>query len=239
MFLNGDSEIAADAQVSTSALSFGSHTITFQVRDNDGGWSEGVSQTLFVGAYPVASATHWNDDNGPQPNTPVKFRGSASDEDGSIALYEWDFNGDGEYDWSSTSNGNTSYSYVKSGRYNAVLRITDDDGLTSTDTRTIYVSSLGIDPVSLVKDNLVYIILLFGLIAGFVYWKSRDDYTPSSKTKPVTPLPSTRSAPMFSPSRPMTAIECPGCSAKMKVPALGKMQNVTCDSCGLSGEIEV
>ncbi|MDP6847025.1 MAG: hypothetical protein QF366_05255, partial [Candidatus Poseidoniia archaeon] len=110
---------------------------------------------------------------------------------------------------------------------------------TSTDTRRVHVSTLGIDPVSLFKDNLVYIILLFGLIAGFVYWKSRDDYTPSSKTKPVTPPPPTRSSPMFSPSRPMTSIECPGCSAQMKVPKLGKRQKVTCDSCGLSGEIEV
>jgi transcription elongation factor Elf1 len=37
----------------------------------------------------------------------------------------------------------------------------------------------------------------------------------------------------------MAAIECPGCNAQMKVPKLGKMQTVTCDSCGLSGEIEV
>ena len=237
--LFGNNIIIGTPQVSTSALSFGSHTITFQVQDNDGGWSDGVSQTLFVGAYPVASANHWNDDNGAQPDTPIQFRGSASDEDGSIALYEWDFNGDGEYDWSSTSNGNTSYSYVKSGRYNAVLRITDDDGLTSTDTRTIYVSSLGIDPVSLVKDNLVYILILFALIGGFVYWKNKDDYTPSSKSSPVAPPPPTRSAPMFSPSPSMTAIECPGCNAQMKVPKLGKMQTVTCDSCSLSGEIEV
>ena len=39
--------------------------------------------------------------------------------------------------------------------------------------------------------------------------------------------------------RKLTAIECPGCNAQMKVPKLGKMQTVTCDSCGLSGEIEV
>ena len=46
-------------------------------------------------------------------------------------------------------------------------------------------------------------------------------------------------APMFSPSQVQTTIECPGCSAQMEVPKLGKMQTVTCDSCGLSGEIEV
>ena len=46
-------------------------------------------------------------------------------------------------------------------------------------------------------------------------------------------------AKQFTPTQQMTAIECPGCNAQMKVPKLGKMQTVTCDSCGLSGEIEV
>ena len=34
-------------------------------------------------------------------------------------------------------------------------------------------------------------------------------------------------------------VECPGCSATMKVPKTGKMQNITCSECGLSGELEI
>jgi len=45
--------------------------------------------------------------------------------------------------------------------------------------------------------------------------------------------------PMSSPPRPMTAIECPGCSAQMTVPKLGELQKVTCDNCGLAGEIDI
>ena len=41
------------------------------------------------------------------------------------------------------------------------------------------------------------------------------------------------------PAAERVTIECPGCNAQMKVPKLGKMQTLTCDSCGLSGEIEV
>jgi hypothetical protein len=241
-----DGELSTEANFSSSNLSLGIHTITFRVQADSGKvqvpmvlWSDADSKSLYIGIAPVASANHWNDDNSAQPDTPVQFRGSASDEDGGIVLYEWDFNGDGEYDWSSADGGITSYSYVKSGSYNAVLRVTDNNGFTSTDTRAVHISSLGIDPVSLIKDNLVYILILFALIGGFVYWKNKADYTPPSKSSPVAPPPSARSAPMFSTSSPMTAIECPGCSAQMKVPALGKMQNVTCDSCGLSGEIEV
>jgi hypothetical protein len=48
-----------------------------------------------------------------------------------------------------------------------------------------------------------------------------------------------RTAPMFAPENELTNIECPGCSARMEVAKLGMMQKVTCDECGLSGEIEV
>jgi len=48
-----------------------------------------------------------------------------------------------------------------------------------------------------------------------------------------------RATRMFKPENETTPIRCPGCNAQMKVPKLGKMQTVTCDSCGLSGEIEV
>ena len=44
---------------------------------------------------------------------------------------------------------------------------------------------------------------------------------------------------MFELKKEMTAIECPGCKAQMDVPKLGKMQNVTCKKCGLSGEIDI
>ncbi len=46
-------------------------------------------------------------------------------------------------------------------------------------------------------------------------------------------------APQFTPQTSLVTIECPGCNAQMKVPKLSKMQTVTCDNCGLSGEIEV
>ncbi len=33
--------------------------------------------------------------------------------------------------------------------------------------------------------------------------------------------------------------ECPECNAKMEVPKLNKIQDVKCQVCGLSGEIEI
>ena len=43
----------------------------------------------------------------------------------------------------------------------------------------------------------------------------------------------------FVPNTELISIECPGCQAQMKVPKLGKSQEVTCKECGLSGEIEI
>ena len=48
-----------------------------------------------------------------------------------------------------------------------------------------------------------------------------------------------KSNPKFEPKAELTTIECPACSAEMKVPKLGKMQEVSCKECGLSGEIEI
>ncbi|MCX6029266.1 MAG: right-handed parallel beta-helix repeat-containing protein, partial [Chloroflexi bacterium] len=59
----------------------------------------------------------------------VNLTGLGSDSDGSVASYEWDFEGDGVYDWSSTVNGNVSHQYTASRNYVAVFRVTDNLGL--------------------------------------------------------------------------------------------------------------
>jgi PKD repeat protein len=56
---------------------------------------------------------------------------------GGIALYEWDFDGDGAFDWSSQSDGSASHVFSVSGDYEARLRATDASGLYGEDTITI------------------------------------------------------------------------------------------------------
>lgn len=55
-------------------------------------------------------------------------------------MYEWDFNGDGEYDWSSEDKASTTFIYNNEGTYTATFRVSDNDGLTTTDSRVIVVS---------------------------------------------------------------------------------------------------
>ena len=82
--------------------------------------------------------------NGAVPLT-VNFTVTANDSDG-IVLYEWDFDGDGIYDYNSTTSGNTSYPYTTEGVFNAQLRVTDSRGATAlytTPTTKVLASSEG------------------------------------------------------------------------------------------------
>lgn len=72
-------------------------------------------------------------------NEPLWFNGTGSKVNGNIVLYEWDFNGDGIYDWSSTDTGVTTHSFDTVGNYTATLRVTDDEGFSATAKMDVYV----------------------------------------------------------------------------------------------------
>jgi len=135
-----DGELSAEQDFNTSTLSLGHHTISFRIKDNDGLWSYIVSEELFVYTSPVAKA---GDNITIEPYQIVQFVGIATDEDGSIVKYEWDFDGDGVFDWSLGENGRTTNVYNEEGEYTAVLRATDNDGFTSTAFRVINVTKGG------------------------------------------------------------------------------------------------
>lgn len=59
---------------------------------------------------------------------PTVFSATASDADGTVALYEWDFQDDGVFDWSGPLGGSALHVYPAQGSYLAKLRATDDDG---------------------------------------------------------------------------------------------------------------
>ena len=75
----------------------------------------------------------------------VWLNGTASD-DGSIILYEWDFEGDGRYDWRTNETGNASHVYNAAGVYNPVFRVTDDGNQSATDRTNVVVRSRNVAP---------------------------------------------------------------------------------------------
>jgi len=88
---------------------------------------------------PTASYT-WNPSN-PMINQQINFdASSSSDSDGLITKYEWDWNNDSTYVDSKTT-PTVAHSWSQVGNYSVTVRVTDNDGATSTKTMVVIVGS--------------------------------------------------------------------------------------------------
>jgi hypothetical protein len=105
-------------------------------------------------------------------NQTVTFDASISnDPDGSLTLYEWDWNNDGVYEDSHTT-PTATHSWTQAGDYSVTVQITDNDNATSTKTITVPVSNI------IVTDNkgtpgfeLVFVI--GAIMASILLWKTK------------------------------------------------------------------
>jgi PKD repeat protein len=107
--------------------------------DDDQGPDSG-SAYVFIKTenQPPMAGFSWTPQN-PPPNQQITFNASAShDPDGKIILYAWDWNNDGVYD-ESQSYPTTTHTWATIGNYPVTLRITDDDGVTGTVTKSVIV----------------------------------------------------------------------------------------------------
>ncbi len=94
--------------------------------------------TELVNQPPVADADGPHTGN---EGSPITFDGSdSSDPDGTIVLYEWDLDGDGLYDDATGSNPSYTWNDDYSGTIG--LKVTDNDGLTDTDSTTVTVNNV-------------------------------------------------------------------------------------------------
>jgi hypothetical protein len=78
--------------------------------------------------------------------SPVTLDGSGSSDDFGIVLYEWDFESDGVYDWSSPSSGIVTHTYPLAVTYTATLRVTDEDGETDSCTAPVDITEVNNPP---------------------------------------------------------------------------------------------
>ncbi|MCX6098871.1 MAG: PKD domain-containing protein [Candidatus Bipolaricaulota bacterium] len=77
-------------------------------------------------------------------NQPLTLDASASrDANGQIVKYEWDFNGDGIFD-QTTTEPTVSYTYATSGTKSITVRATDNEGATARATQTVSVGDLAV-----------------------------------------------------------------------------------------------
>jgi|GEM_PF-2089251 len=93
--------------------------------DGGGGGNESPNASFTVSPY------------SPEPGESATFDAAdSSDADGSIAGYEWEF-GDG----STASGESVTHSFDSAGDYTVSLTVTDDDGATNTNSRTVSVET--------------------------------------------------------------------------------------------------
>jgi len=93
-------------------------------------WSAWSAPDLFAKA--IATPT--------EGNAPLNVDFTAQ-YNGDIVLFEWDFDGDGIFDWSDPATPDTTFLYQRAGSFNAIIRITEDTGLTATDSVAVTVES--------------------------------------------------------------------------------------------------
>jgi PKD repeat protein len=154
------------------------------VKDSVGLWSEKVTVSVYVEEN-IAPGLIAGEDQEILENEKIFFSPQILEHDGEIAEYEWDFEGDGTYDWSSSDNGNTYFEYSKPGTFNPVIRVTDSDGNQTTDSITVKVIEAGLlsDPTSS-NFLIILIILLLIMIVLLQLWilkrtRSAKDEQPS------------------------------------------------------------
>ena len=90
----------------------------------------------------------------PEAGQQVTFDATASSDNGSIANYEWDFDGDGDVD---ATGEQVTTTFDAAGDYDVTLTVTDDDGATDSATETVTVSDSATAPgaasVSVTPDS--------------------------------------------------------------------------------------
>jgi len=119
----------------------GAYNAKVRITDNKGATvvSNGITVTAHSSTNqpPVISFFNISPSSGTAP-LQVTISATASASNGTIVSYEWDFDGNGTYDATTTTNP-VSYTYNE-GTYTARVRITDDKGAVATSESNITVS---------------------------------------------------------------------------------------------------
>lgn len=124
-----DTNDAVSRDITFTYQQAGTFPAKLEVMNNLGQLATDTCTIVVAGNAPTATANA-QPSNGPVPLL-VNFTCTATDPDGTIARYEWDFEGDGTYDYTSTTSGSTSFTYQTIGQFEARCRVTDNDGKTA------------------------------------------------------------------------------------------------------------
>jgi PKD repeat protein len=112
----------------------GSKTVKLKVTDSDGA-SDVATRTVSVANRPPSASFDFSPQS-PQTDQTVTFTATATDPDGSITKYQWDFNNDGSFD---ATGSIAPKSFPTAGQKTVTLKVTDDSGGTATASEVVTV----------------------------------------------------------------------------------------------------
>lgn len=134
-FGDGSSPPASADMVTHTYADNGTYNVTLTVTDRDGGTSSASTTATINNVSPTASA------GGPYRttiNVPVNLNGSGLDVTADPLTYAWDLDNDGVFE---TPGQNVVGNWPTPGVKTITLRVTDDDGASTTSTTTVDVGS--------------------------------------------------------------------------------------------------
>jgi len=137
-----DGVVVSDSEdFSSSSFSIGTHSVTFRVQDNEGYWSDEVSNTFTVSIQqnnePTVTIVFPQDSKTAIFGESVRFFGSGSDSDtGDTISYSWTSDKDGFL----SSSSDFYKSDLSVNTHIITLRVTDNHGAYSEESRTLIIN---------------------------------------------------------------------------------------------------
>jgi PKD repeat protein len=147
---SGTTLLSNSASFSTSTLEVGTHTITFEVQDDDGDWSAPDSETLVVQVFgannPPTATIQSITPNPAYYGEMITCTGTGSDTDGTVVSYRWSAGGV----VMSTSALFTTDS-MPVGDHTISFEVQDDDGDWSAPATQLL--TISTPPLEIIRDN--------------------------------------------------------------------------------------
>lgn len=119
-----DGLLSTQATFDIDSLSVGTHTITFQVQDDEGEWSPEETESVEIENVEPEASIDKIDPNPAAEGEEVTFEGSGIDATGIIVAYQWRSNRDGQLSNEATFEA----SNLSVGNHRIYLKVRDDEG---------------------------------------------------------------------------------------------------------------
>ncbi|BDD08332.1 hypothetical protein FUAX_07640 [Fulvitalea axinellae] len=131
-------EMSSEARPTVSYAKSGTYPVSLKVVTSAG--THEVSKNAYIhvaddGTVNLPPVVDFEIPANAKEETPVQFTAQASDPDGSVVAYAWDFG-----DNTGTTEANPTHTFATAGDYNVTLTVTDSDGETAHVSKTVTVS---------------------------------------------------------------------------------------------------